>query len=343
MYPEELEKLIELALLDGVITEKKKQVLLKKAEVLEIDIDEFEMVLDARIYEKQKNTSLAEIKITDSLESAEGFLNSDTISVIKNGSILATAAFALCKAAAKETDKHLPIELADIVKKHAIAATVAGAGSGWIPLVGATLGTTITAGIIFSMFVKISNKLELPFKDNLIKGIVSGISAILLGFLGGWALGTAVSLIPGVGTVASVIVDATQCFCLTLVSGILCFKTLTKILENETDLSQLTDEDLQNIAKEVAGKEDIKFLMHEAKEEYKLSKKNGEIKNAKNNLEIKNIIDSVSLKMSDTGEKIKKSVSEVSDNVKNSMNTASQKISETSTDIIKSIKSFRKK
>ncbi len=54
MYNEQLEKLIDLALADGVLTEKEKQILFKKAESLGIDLDEFEMVLDAKLHEKQQ-------------------------------------------------------------------------------------------------------------------------------------------------------------------------------------------------------------------------------------------------------------------------------------------------
>lgn len=54
MYDEQLERLIEMALVDGQLTEKKKQVLFKKAESLGIDLDEFEMVLDARAFERNK-------------------------------------------------------------------------------------------------------------------------------------------------------------------------------------------------------------------------------------------------------------------------------------------------
>ncbi len=54
MYNEQLEKLIDLALADGVLTEKEKQILFKKAENLGVDLDEFEMVLDAKLHEKQK-------------------------------------------------------------------------------------------------------------------------------------------------------------------------------------------------------------------------------------------------------------------------------------------------
>lgn len=55
MYNEQIENLIDLALLDGDLSEKEKQILYKKAEGLGIDLDEFEMVLQAKLFEKQKN------------------------------------------------------------------------------------------------------------------------------------------------------------------------------------------------------------------------------------------------------------------------------------------------
>ena len=51
LYSEKIEKLIDLALADGELTEKEKQVLFRKAEEEGIDLDEFEMVLEARLYE----------------------------------------------------------------------------------------------------------------------------------------------------------------------------------------------------------------------------------------------------------------------------------------------------
>ena len=53
MYNEQLEQLIDAALADGVLTEKEKQVLFKKAQSMGIDLDEFEMVLDARLVKTQ--------------------------------------------------------------------------------------------------------------------------------------------------------------------------------------------------------------------------------------------------------------------------------------------------
>jgi hypothetical protein len=56
MYNEQLEKLIEMALIDGELTEKEKQILFKKAESFGVDLDEFEMVLQAKLFEKEKSS-----------------------------------------------------------------------------------------------------------------------------------------------------------------------------------------------------------------------------------------------------------------------------------------------
>src|SRR5690606_20555279 len=58
MYNEQLEKLIELALVDGELSEKEKQILFKRAEAEGIDLDEFEMVLEARLFEKTKHKTV---------------------------------------------------------------------------------------------------------------------------------------------------------------------------------------------------------------------------------------------------------------------------------------------
>jgi hypothetical protein len=50
MHPQ-IEKLIELALADGQVTEKERNVILKKAVELGIDTDEVEMVLDGRLHQ----------------------------------------------------------------------------------------------------------------------------------------------------------------------------------------------------------------------------------------------------------------------------------------------------
>lgn len=53
MYNEKIEALIKAALADGVLTEKEKQVLFKKAYEQGIDLDEFEIIMDAKLLEAQ--------------------------------------------------------------------------------------------------------------------------------------------------------------------------------------------------------------------------------------------------------------------------------------------------
>ena len=56
MHPE-IEKLIDLALADGQITEKERNVILKKAAELGVDADEVEMTLDAKLHQLQATQS----------------------------------------------------------------------------------------------------------------------------------------------------------------------------------------------------------------------------------------------------------------------------------------------
>lgn len=59
MYSEKINQLISAALADGMLTEKEKQVLLKNAQAEGIDLDEFEMVLSAKLIELNKPNATA--------------------------------------------------------------------------------------------------------------------------------------------------------------------------------------------------------------------------------------------------------------------------------------------
>jgi hypothetical protein len=64
MYNEKIENLVNFALADGELTEKEKQILFKKAEEAGIDLDEFEMVLDAKLHEKQQSNMKVETPVS---------------------------------------------------------------------------------------------------------------------------------------------------------------------------------------------------------------------------------------------------------------------------------------
>ena len=57
MLTPELEQLINYALEDGVLTDKERSVLMRKAQAAGADLDEFEMILEAKLHEVQKTAA----------------------------------------------------------------------------------------------------------------------------------------------------------------------------------------------------------------------------------------------------------------------------------------------
>ena len=60
IYGDKLNKLIDIALADGQLTEKEKQILCENAQREGIDLDEFEMVLEAKMFERSQQIQQAQ-------------------------------------------------------------------------------------------------------------------------------------------------------------------------------------------------------------------------------------------------------------------------------------------
>jgi len=124
------------------------------------------------------------------------------------------------------------------------------------------------------MYVRINNKIELPFSENVIKTVASGIvTNLAAGVIGGLVMSTALSFLPGIGNVGASVVVGGICYAVTLTAGFVYLKTLTIIFKGKADPTTLTAEDLKGIAKSVVENEDIKSVMKEAKKEYVASEK----------------------------------------------------------------------
>ena len=67
LYDNQLEQLIESALADGVLTDKEKGILIKKAQSMGIDLDEFEMILEARLFEMNKDNKESDVDTTETV------------------------------------------------------------------------------------------------------------------------------------------------------------------------------------------------------------------------------------------------------------------------------------
>jgi hypothetical protein len=80
MYSDRLNKLIELALVDGELTSQEKSVLMRRAQEEGIDIDEFEMVLQAKLFQIKDSTKVVN-------ENKEGQTQADTPNSNKHGDV----------------------------------------------------------------------------------------------------------------------------------------------------------------------------------------------------------------------------------------------------------------
>ena len=71
MYSEQLEKLIEASLMDGELSEKEKRVLFKRAETEGVDLDEFEILLDAQLMKAKKTKEVKQTQQTQQPQQAQ--------------------------------------------------------------------------------------------------------------------------------------------------------------------------------------------------------------------------------------------------------------------------------
>ncbi len=196
-----------------------------------------------------------------------------------NGRLL-DAAIGLVKELDSAVDDTLPIEISNIVKSHAKGAAIAGLAAGWVPGFGGAAATAIAGGFIWTMYVRISSRLNLSLTENIIKSLASAIATNIAAYaLGSVVLASAFSLFPGLGSVASSAIVAGTCYALALASGIVYLKLLTDLFKAGKDPTKMTAENLKKAAKKVVENEDIKAVIKEAKNEFKAAKERGEIKN----------------------------------------------------------------
>ena len=180
------------------------------------------------------------------------------------------AAEGLVRVLNRTVDANLPQEIADIVKFHSAGAAAAAVASGWVPGFGGLAAVGINAGFIWTMYGRINSKIGLPFSENVVKSIATGIATNLAaGFTGSLVLSTLFSFIPGIGSVgASVIVGGT-CYALTLASGFVYLKLLTKLFLSRQDPAQMDLDSLKDAASQVIASENIKDIISNAKAGYK--------------------------------------------------------------------------
>ncbi len=182
----------------------------------------------------------------------------------KNQGQLFQVAAELAKVLNLAADESLAGKLAGIVKLHAGIAV----GSAFIPVPGADIAAA--AANIWTMYVRINKELELPFAENLIKslatGVVTNLGAAAAAYM---VIGSAFKLIPGLGYVGGAAVMSATIYGVTVASGIIYMKAVSKLLSAKND-SQVNEENLKTAVDEIMkDKQSVQTMFKTAKEGYK--------------------------------------------------------------------------
>jgi uncharacterized protein (DUF697 family)/energy-coupling factor transporter ATP-binding protein EcfA2 len=173
----------------------------------------------------------------------------------------------VAKALNRTADESLPGKLAGIVKLHAGIAV----GSAFIPVPGADMAAA--AANIWTMYVRINKELELPFTENLVKsiatGVVTNLGAAAMAYM---VVGSAFKFIPGLGSVGGAAVMGATIYGVTVTAGIIYMKAISKLLSAKNS-GQVNEENLKTAVDEIMkDKQSVQTILKTAKEGYKEAK-----------------------------------------------------------------------
>lgn len=174
-------------------------------------------------------------------------------------------------------DSNLPRELAGIVKNHSKGAAAAALASGWVPGAGGVAAAVTSAGFIWSMYGRIGAKIDVPFSENVLKSLASGVATNLAAtFAGTIVTTTALSLFPGVGSLGASAIAGATCYAFCLASGYIYLKIMTKVLKEGIDPSTLGAQELKDMAASAAKESDVREVLKDARSDFRSRKKQGE-------------------------------------------------------------------
>ncbi len=180
------------------------------------------------------------------------------------GDPLLRAAVNLVKLTDKAAVDFLPEKLVGIVRLHSGIAV----GTVMIPVPGADIAAA--AANIWTMYARINSDLGLPFGENVIKSVAAGV-ATNLGSAAAALLvvGSAMKLVPGLGSFGGAALMAATIYGLTTVSGIVYLRALAALAER-TNLATATEADLKAATESaMKDKQEMKDLIKKSGKNYK--------------------------------------------------------------------------
>lgn len=172
-------------------------------------------------------------------------------------------------------NEQMASDIAKIVNIHALGSAASSAATAWVPGAGASIATAGAIGFIWSMYVRISERLGIKLSKKKLKFLGSAILSNLASAGGALLASSAISLIPGIGSVTAVVLAAGTNYALVTVAGVLFINLMSSLRTEGTDVSGMSDEELKERMEKVMEAQNIKKMMKEAQGEYAKARKEG--------------------------------------------------------------------
>lgn len=172
-------------------------------------------------------------------------------------------------------DEQTAADIAKIINIHALGSAASSAATAWVPGAGASIATAGAVAFIWTMYVRISERLGIKLSKKKLKFLGSAILSNLASAGGALLAASAISLIPGIGSVAAVVLAAGANYALVTVAGVLYINLMSSLHTEGTDVSAMSDEELKERMKKVMEEQNVKKMMKEAQGEYVKARKEG--------------------------------------------------------------------
>lgn len=178
----------------------------------------------------------------------------------------------------------------DTINAYAIISAIAGGATAILPGAAAVGAIAVQAGFIWSLYVKISKELGISIKDNKLKFIASAALSNITTNAGmlivGHATATFFSFIPGLGSAASLFLEAMIGYVVIYVAAIIYLQFVIRLFKankGKRDFSSISDEELKKAMDRASAEVNMKDAINEGKQAYNEARKNGDFERVKNN------------------------------------------------------------
>jgi len=188
----------------------------------------------------------------------------------------------------RSTQKHsltdIKLKIHDDNFKHIVSAHSAGAAvsavAAAVPGVGVAIANITLIGFVCSMYVRLSSYLGITLRKGFIRALATAVvSQIAVTTVARIAIGSALSLIPGIGTAGAVVLTGASAYATTMVAAELYIRIIVKLIDSGKDISDYSEQELKNMINSSMGKDEIKAAYEAATSEFKQKKASGELDN----------------------------------------------------------------